>query len=298
MVEHRPERPGLRCGHDLEVADARPATRAPVDERLGPVGEVCPVQALESDPHGLGRALVHRVAQAAPVGRRPDPPLLREHQVAGRGDERAHPLEISLTTQRSPTLPVFREDAVEDELRGDRGVVEARQEERAMAAHPGVADHQVLDRRPLGVPEVERAGDVRWRLDDREWRQVRIGGGTRPVGGEHVRGEPALVDRALDIVRRIGLRKVRHRSVLAKQKPRSSSGRTGRGTTCWFGARCGPLIAVRSGPGALATRYRASPVTARERPSRRRARAARTVPRSLRGRPSLLFPVIAVRAGV
>ena len=43
-------------------------------------------------------------------------------------------------------------------------------------------------------------------------------------------------------------------------------------------------------PGALVTRYRASPVTARERPSRRRARAARTIPRSLRGRPVATLP--------
>ena len=197
-----------------------------------------------------------------------------------------------------PALPFLGEDAVEHELGGDRGVVEAGQEERPVPAHPGVADHQVLDRGPLGVPEVQRAGDVRRRLDDRERRQVRIGGRAGAVGREHVRREPALVDRALDVVRRIGLRQVRHRSVLEKEKARSSSGRTGRGTTCWFGARCGPLIAVRVGPGALSTRYRASParlasdlhavVPARLAPSRARSGAV----------PSLLFPVIAVRAGV
>jgi hypothetical protein len=34
-------------------------------------------------------------------------------------------------------------------------VVQAGQEERRATGHPGVADHQVLDRRPLGVAEVQ-----------------------------------------------------------------------------------------------------------------------------------------------
>src|SRR3954449_6411713 len=42
--------------------------------------------------------------------------------------------------------------------------------------------------------------------------------------------------------------------------------------------------------GALSTLYRASPVAARERPSRRRSRTARTIPRSLRGHPDTTLP--------
>ena len=40
-------------GIDLEVADARPAARAPVDQRLGPVREAVPVQPLERDADRL-----------------------------------------------------------------------------------------------------------------------------------------------------------------------------------------------------------------------------------------------------
>ncbi len=179
------------------------------------------------------------------------------------------------------------------------GVVEARQEERAVAAHPGVADHQVLDRGPLGVPEVERAGDVRRRLDDRERRQVRIGGGTRPVGGEHVRGEPALVDRALDIVRRIGLRQVRHRSVLAKQKAPLVQRTNG----SWYHLLVRrPVRAAHRGPD-----WFRRPRDALSGVSRHGSRATFTssCPRGSHHPalapgpfPSLLFPVIAVRAGV
>ena len=63
--------PGV--GDHLEVADARPAARAPVDERLGAVGQPVPVEPVEGDADGLRRALVHRVAQPAPVDRRRRP---------------------------------------------------------------------------------------------------------------------------------------------------------------------------------------------------------------------------------
>ena len=106
------------------------------------------------------------------------------------------------------------------------------------------------------------------------------------VRGEDVGRQPALVDRALDVPRRVGLRRAPSIVILGNRNARSSSGRTGRGTTCWFGVR-GPaaLIARTAAPSALSARYRAPAGTARERRSRRCTRAARTVPRSLRGRP-------------
>ena len=293
VVADRPERARLGRRHDLEVAHARLTTRTPVDERLGPVGEVRLVEPLEGDPDGARRAVVHRVAQPAPVERPADPSLLAEHDLAGRGDELAHPLQVAVAPERTPALPFPGEDAVEDELRRDRGVVETRQEERAMTAHPGVADHQVLDRGPLGMPEVERTRHVGGRLDDRERRERRVGGRAGAVGGEDIRREPALVDRALDIVRRIGLRQIRHRRP-RNRTTRSSSGRTGRGTTCWFSGGSGRSSRLGL-PDALSTRYRASPVRlasdvhvgrpTRLAPSRARSGAV----------PSLLFPVIAVR---
>ena len=81
------------------------------------------------------------------------------------------------------------EDPVEHELGSDRGVVEPRQEERPVAAHPGVANHQVFDRGPLGMSEMERAGHIRRRLDDGEGRERRIRGRAGTVGREDVRGD-------------------------------------------------------------------------------------------------------------
>ena len=219
VVADEPQGPGLGRGDDLEVADARLAARAPVDERLGPVGEAVAVQALERDAHGLGRPLVHRVAQPPPVGRRADPPLLGEHHGPGRLGEGDHPLEIPLATERLAALALLGEDGIEDELGGDARVVEPRQEQRGVAAHPGVADHQVLDRRPLRMPQVEGARHVGRRLDDRERRQLRVGGRARAVGREHVRGEPALVDRAFHVARGIGLGQIRHRFEANRFRP-------------------------------------------------------------------------------
>src|SRR3954453_10290173 len=65
----------------------------------------------------------------------------------------------------------------------------------------------------------------------------RVAGPPRAVGREDVGGEPSLVDPAFDIVRRIGLRQSRHRGLPGNRTTRSSSGRTGRGTPCWFGVR-------------------------------------------------------------
>ena len=104
---------------------------------------------------GLGARLVHRESQARPIGRRTDATLLAEHHAACSLDELVHALEVSIPAEGRPALALLGEDPVEDELRGDARMVEAGQEERRAAVHPGVADHEVLDRGPLGVPEME-----------------------------------------------------------------------------------------------------------------------------------------------
>jgi len=70
-------------------------------------------------------------------------------------------------------------------------MVQAGQEERRPALHSGVPGHQVLDSRPLGMAEVQRAGDVwRW-LDDHEWRLRPVGARALAVGIEDVRRRPS-----------------------------------------------------------------------------------------------------------
>ena len=210
VVADEPQRPGLGRRDDLEVAHAGPAARAPVDERLGPIGQAVAIQPLERDADGLGRALVHRVAQPTPVGRRADPPLLAEHHRPRRLRERDHPLEIALAAERLAALALLGEDAVEDELGGDarRGRAPAG----TASAWPRIRAWRIIRSSTVvrwAWPRCSEPGHVGRRLDDRERRQVRVGGRARAVGREDVRGEPALVDRAFDLARRVGLRQLR-----------------------------------------------------------------------------------------
>src|SRR5882672_12565492 len=96
-------------------------------------------------------------------------------------------------------------------------MIEPGQEERGPPPHPGVADHEVLDRGALGVPEVERAGDIRRRLDDHEWLRRRVRARAGAVRSEHVGSEPPLVDRAFVVARRICPRQIHRPLPLRKQ---------------------------------------------------------------------------------
>ncbi len=256
------------------------------------------VQSLEGDPDGLRRAVVHRVAQPSPVGRSADPPLLGEHQLARRGDERAHPLEVALPAERLAALALLGQDPVEHELGRDAGVIEARQEERPVPAHPGVADHQVLDRGPLGVAEVERAGDVGGRLDDRERRQRRVRRRARSVRREDVRREPALVDRALDVVWRIGLRQLRHLALLNTERPARPADE--RVVVPPAGSTSGALPGHPEPPGPASSRRAIGRLPSRLASDLHDVVPARLAPSRTRFGvvPSLLFPVPAVRRRV
>ena len=97
--------------------------------------------------------------------------------------------------------PFFGEDLVQDVLGGDRGVVQAGQEERRPALHSGVAGHQVFDGGALGVAQVQRAGHVGRRLDDDERLLGPVGARALAVRVEDVGVEPALEDGVLDVAR-------------------------------------------------------------------------------------------------
>ena len=64
-------------------------------------------------------------------------------------------------------LALLRELPLDHVLGGDARVVGARHPERVAAVHALVADQDVLERVVERVAQVERAGDVRRRDDDR-----------------------------------------------------------------------------------------------------------------------------------
>ena len=195
VIADRPQRARLITMDVLQVADRGEAARAPVDERLAAVDEAGVPEALEGDADGACRAVVHREALAAPVDAGAEPSMLGPDDVACLVHEPMHPLEISLSPERRARLALLGDDPIEDELRADAGVVDARQPQGVVAAHAVVADEGVLDRRDQRMADVERSRHVGWRLDDDEPLRV---GWSRASRCEGVGVQPALVDARFD----------------------------------------------------------------------------------------------------
>ena len=170
-------------------------------------------------------------------------------------------------------------------------MVDAGHPQRRIALHARASDHRVLDRRRQRVAGVQRAGDVRRRLRDHERLLRPVGATALAFRREDVSLEPALIDARLDIRRVVG---GRHRLPLGSavslvfgalarrcrsppcllrktKRPRSSSGRRGRGTTCWFGAGRTAVIPRPVAPDRSLRALSGAPATTRGRRSRRRA---------------------------
>ena len=93
--------------------------------------------------------------------------------------------------------------ALHDDLRRDARMVEAGEPEGGLAQHAVPSGQGVLDRRALGVAEVELAGHVRRRLNDDKGALPRLDGGGE-VAGVH----PLLVEALLYGGRVIGAGKL------------------------------------------------------------------------------------------
>ena len=61
----------------------------------------------------------------------------------------------------------FQQPPLDDRLRGDAGMIGAGHPQRVEALHPLEADQDVLQRVVQRVAQMQRAGDVRRRDDDR-----------------------------------------------------------------------------------------------------------------------------------
>ena len=129
------------------------------------------------------------------------------------------------------------------------------------------------------MAEMQRAGHVGRRLDDDERRQILVGRRAFAVGCEDIGGQPAFVDRLLELGGLVRLRQLawwcgrfafRHR--LDSEQQNAPVAQRTNGVVVPLLVRCSlvgrPTPVVRS--STLAARYRAPPDSARERPSRRR----------------------------
>ncbi len=154
---------------------------------------------------GLGQALVHREAFAAPVARRAEALQLVDDGAAAFGFPGPDLFQERFAADLAAAgFLALHHLALDDHLRRDAGVVGARLPEHVLAAHALEAAEDILQRVIEGMPHVERAGHVRRRNDDR----VRLGiGAVRTSGFEGVRFFPILADARLDGGRLVGLLK-------------------------------------------------------------------------------------------
>ena len=153
----------------LVIADGSLQEGVPVDEPLAAADEALLEEPEERLAHRPRALVVERephpipVATGAHVAELPKNPLLI---LLLPGPD---PLDELFTAEVVPGEFFFLEQtAFDDRLRGDARVVGARHPERVVALHPPRADEQILQAVVEGVAEVEGAGDIRRRNDDRE----------------------------------------------------------------------------------------------------------------------------------
>ena len=163
-----PEVPGDFVVRHFEIGDGGVAARAPVDHVLAAVDEALFVEADEDFADGAGEAGIEREALAAPVAGGAEADHLALDGVAGLGLPLPDALFEFFAAEVAAVDAFFGELALDHHLGGDAGVVGAGEPEGVVAEHAMPADGDV----DLGVLEhvadVERAGDVGRRDDERK----------------------------------------------------------------------------------------------------------------------------------
>ena len=160
-VAYLPDRSLLLLVLDLEVGDRRAERRIPVDETLAAVDEAVLEQPDERFDHRGGQPGVHREPLARPVAGRAESSHLVRDRPAGCLFPRPDALRELLAAKVPPRLALRLQLLLDDDLRGDAGVIGAELPQRVVAAHPVVADQHVHQRHLERMTHVERAGDVR-----------------------------------------------------------------------------------------------------------------------------------------
>ncbi len=178
---------------DLEVADRRPELRVPVHEAAVAVDQALFVEGHEHLAHGAREALVHGEALARPVERGADAAELPGDRAAGFGLPLPDAVQERLAAQGLARRAFGVQQALDDHLGRDAGMVGAGLPERVAALHAPPADQRVLQSHRQGVADVQAAGDVGRRDHDGERGRVRV-----RVRCERAGGFPARVDRGFD----------------------------------------------------------------------------------------------------
>ena len=151
---------------DFVVCKRRAAPRAPVHDVVALVDKPLVVEPAEHLRDGLGAALVEREALALPVGGVAEHALLVDDRAAILPLPFPDALHERLAPQVLAALALLLERLLDHVLRGDAGVVGARQPERVPALHAAPPDEDVLYGLVERVAHVEYARHVRRRDHD------------------------------------------------------------------------------------------------------------------------------------
>ena len=153
---------------DLQVRDRGLELRVPVHEALVAVDQTLFVQVDEHLDHGAGEMRVHRELLAAPVHRTAETAELAGDLAAAFRLPLPHLVDEVLAAVIGALVLPRLQLAFDDHLRCDAGMVHADDPQSILAAKALVADEDVLQRVVKRMADVQRAGDVRRRVDDRE----------------------------------------------------------------------------------------------------------------------------------
>ena len=173
----------------FQVGEGGGATGAPVDDALVAVDEALVVEVDEGGADGLGRARVKGEAQAGPVAGGAQPLVLLVDGVAVAGDPLPDALLELFAAQVVAVGSLLGQQALDDPLGSDAGVVFAGEPQGVVAAHTPPAGEGVLDGGGEGMAQVEFAGDVGRGHDDDEGLAS-----CADLGGEVAGVLPVLVD--------------------------------------------------------------------------------------------------------
>ena len=173
-----------RCVGELRlfIRQRGAAARAPMDDAMAFVHEAVFVQAHERFAYRLRESGGERVGGARPVGARSDRFELIQDLAAGVLHELGHLLHERPASHVEARLAGGSELLFHDVLRGDAGVVGARQPERLIARHTAPADEHVLYRVVEAMPHVQHRRHI-GRRNHNDERLAR--GGAFGMGGEH-----------------------------------------------------------------------------------------------------------------
>jgi hypothetical protein len=152
---------------DLEVGEHGLAAGAPVDDVVVAVDQLLVPEPDEDLAHGAREPLVHGEPQARPVARGAQTLQLLDDRAARLLLPPPYSAHELLTPEIRLALPFGGQLTLHHHLRGDAGVVGAGLPERIESIHPLHADHHVLQGVVEAVADVQRAGDIRRRNDDR-----------------------------------------------------------------------------------------------------------------------------------